>query len=1002
MATHSPGPHRNKRFRRGCTVRPSACRKYLFGLLAFVFNARMIIAATCETPPASIVNGDKLGGCHPLVDDALFRSDDQQPCSQGAEEGPRVPPKRACGFSRLFGSTLGTSVMTLVRSSFGEAHALLSSLEWPCRLRTCRWKIALGFTLWKEPEETVDDAYTKDDLEAPDRGSYGGVCIAAGCTRLSCTTTPITSSRFGYVWDARGSTGDQEDECADTDADPVIDALRGGAAWSAVLFSILTTIYAVCLMGMIFPTAWRRLRTLPFGIRLPTSRHRRCRCHAPIRAWTTGPRQPRRAYTRWNREVRRRRARGRWIRDAEPKPYAKRIRRCIGHAAARMRHLIYGARTCAQGPAVPTDGHGPRLAACPGGQNAERQKTHGTGLRRGNPRGQRLWVRALISMALWWASAAAPAQDADFYDRGEAANARDSRPTMGRGGYNLLWDQRDIQRAKATFRVAHCDVHEAHDGSRSGDMDDVETMLSVITANVHSLNHRVEEVMTWDADVVLLQETKLTAHAIKDVQGVVKRDGWTMVHGKPCPPGVGGGGQRKTRTSAVTEANRGGVAALVKAPKKPIAHPFNKHAQDLVESARWQRVKIPLAHGARCLTTSTVYGISGANDDARKKRQNEDLIAAAINDALDAGDDPYLICGDVNVDPEDSPSIAAAVEAGLLVDIGHAWAATQSEDEHGNVVKIPDPTFSSHGPVPGMAGPGVSRLDVILANPVAAAAVVNFVPRWDLVQVDHVPLQVTMKVRDLAADEVVHKAPEKIPTDNLPPDWSAKWDDAVDKAYSIYGNNFDAAVDNHRLDDAHEMWNYLAEAVIRIAAGADPDQVRNHIQAAPIRGAPPRFIKRQRRKPVDRLGNPETFLQRQATNVRNRVNDLRNRLRKSDAVKGTGTMWKADVEGKADYDVEMALWNTIEARSRKLLGVHRLEEIIRYDPDHLPDMDSLNAIAAEMLKIHNSIGVRKKADKRAHKKSAEQWDWERNHGRRAYAQARLAYTPPHLCDKGPP
>ncbi len=994
MATASPGPHCNKRPRRDCALRPSTSGKYLFGLLAFVFNVRISVAANCEGPPPSTVLGDKLGGYHPLTEDALPLLTNQHPRGHGAEGGPRVPPTRAGGFSGLLGSISVTSVMTSPRMLLGNARTLFSPMEWPRRLWTRGGMPAGGPTSRWKPVETVYDAFAEDELRDSDCGGYVGLRNTSDSVLPSCAYTSFTSSALDYAEDCLGQPSSRDDECAGAEGDLVIDALRMGAAWWAALFSVLTTVYAMCLVRMALPNVWRYGKALPVGIRFPVPRHPRCRGHTLFRAWSTGPRQPRRVHILWNREARRRRAKKRWIRDAEPAPYAKRFCDSIGKTATRIRHFIYGASSCMHWPAAHRGSHGSGLRACPDRHDAERPRSQGPKSRRGNTRGQRLWVRALIAMALWWAAAAAPSQETDFYKHETIAEVGGSKPTMTRGSYNLLWDQRDVQRAKSAFRVAHCDVNEGQDGPRPGYMDDAETMLSVITANVHSLNHRVEEVMTWDADVVLLQETKLTAHAIKDIQGVVKREGWTMVHGKPCPPGVGGAGQRKTRTSAVTEANRGGVAALVRAPKKPIAHPFNKHAQDLVESARWQRVKIPLAHGARCLTASTVYGISGANDDARKKRQNEDLIAAAINDALDAGDDPYLICGDANVDPEDSPSIAAAVEAGLLVDIGHAWAATQSEDEHGNVVKIPDPTFSSHGPVPGMTGPGVSRLDVILANPVAAAAVVNFVPRWDLVQVDHVPLQVIMKVRDLAATEVVHKAPEKILTDHLPPDWSAKWDEAVDKAYSIYGNSFDAAVDNQRLDDAHEIWNYMAEAVIKIAAGGDPDQVRSDIQAAPIRGAPPRFIKRQRRKPVDRLGTPETFLQRQATNVRNRVNDLRNRLRKSDAAKGTGTMWKVELEGKCDYDVEMTLWNTIEARSRRLLGIHRLEEIVHYDRDHLPDMESLNAIAAEMMKIHNGIGVRKKTDRKAHKKSAEQWDWERNHGRRAYAQARLAYTPP--------
>ncbi len=337
-------------------------------------------------------------------------------------------------------------------------------------------------------------------------------------------------------------------------------------------------------------------------------------------------------------------------------------------------------------------------------------------------------------------------------------------------GVNLLWDKQRVQRA-----MAETMIENGGDGEEEVQAPDEgkHATLSVITANIRSLDSRAEEVLAWDADLLLLQETKLTAHDIKDAHGVAKKEGWTMLHGKPCMTGGGGGGGRKkrARTSAATRATSGGVAAFVRRPRRPIAHTLTKDQTDLLETGRWQKVKIPLAHGARCLTAATVYGISGASSDARKKRANEDILAAAIGDLLDAGDDPYLLCGDVNLDPERSPSIAEAVDAGLLVDIGHLWAAERTVDEEGNVTKCPDPTFSAKGPIPGMRGDGVSRLDVILANPVAAAAVIGFTPRWDLVQVDHVPLQVDMRIRDLAAYEVVHKAPGKVNTDKAPPEW---------------------------------------------------------------------------------------------------------------------------------------------------------------------------------------------------------------------------------------
>ncbi len=222
-----------------------------------------------------------------------------------------------------------------------------------------------------------------------------------------------------------------------------------------------------------------------------------------------------------------------------------------------------------------------------------------------------------MAVALCWTATATTQADINM----GVDSGRDYPIGRGEGirqrGYNMLWKKDYFEKRNTRRNIS---LGEQEELQRSGEEEEeVDELFSVITANVLALNPRIEEVLAWDAHLLLLQETKLTAHAMKDVQGVVRREGWTMVHGKPCPPGKRAVNNKRRRTSAANEATRGGVAALIKGHKKPIAHPFSKSSQDLVETARWQRVKVPMAHGARCLTASTLYGISGAATDARKK-----------------------------------------------------------------------------------------------------------------------------------------------------------------------------------------------------------------------------------------------------------------------------------------------------------------------------------------------------------------------------------------------
>ena len=142
------------------------------------------------------------------------------------------------------------------------------------------------------------------------------------------------------------------------------------------------------------------------------------------------------------------------------------------------------------------------------------------------------------------------------------------------------------------------------------------------------------------------------------------------------------------------------------------------------------------------MTVASYYGISGSTCDERKSNLNELLLSKAIQKLAEA-ENPYILCGDFNVNPEDYPTIVAAVNSGLVIDVGHTWAPCDEHDLE-SPTKVPENTYSSEKPVPGMKGKGVSGIDDVLANPAAAVAVAVFRLRWDLVEESHVPLQLQL------------------------------------------------------------------------------------------------------------------------------------------------------------------------------------------------------------------------------------------------------------------
>jgi exonuclease III len=522
----------------------------------------------------------------------------------------------------------------------------------------------------------------------------------------------------------------------------------------------------------------------------------------------------------------------------------------------------------------------------------------------------------------------------------------------------------------------------------SGSAGPSRNYLNVVTANIHSLSSRVEEVAAWDADIVLLQETKLAAHAIKDSSEVARDHGWRLVHGKPCSaPNKAG-----SKVKAAAEANSGGVAAMVRRPRRVIAHQLDKQAADLHDTARWLEVRTACG-GGRCLTTSTMYGISGSNSNPRRMKQNEALLSDALARLIDADDDPYLLMGDLNVTPETSPTIAAAVDAGLVIDVGHLWAEKVTTDHEGLERRCPEPTFCRDGPAPGMEGQGVSRIDVVLANPVAAAAVRDFALRWDLVQVDHVPAQVTLDLDELDAMEVVHKTRGLVDAKGLPDRDDPKWDQALQTAQDMYAPRLQAALDKRDLDEAHIAWNLMAEACIKLAAGGQRSAVEEWLKASPMRGAPPRFAKRQRRKPVDKLGNPTTYRQRRMNNIRNKLLDLRARLKRFDDGSADSTPWNGE-QGHGALDFEVKLWDDIEDKLARLIGKHRVANVVSAGCPGLPTFREMDNLLNLLLAEHGSEGARARSRRTAERKSRMKWDWDRNFGREAFASSRVGYAPP--------
>ena len=157
-----------------------------------------------------------------------------------------------------------------------------------------------------------------------------------------------------------------------------------------------------------------------------------------------------------------------------------------------------------------------------------------------------------------------------------AAKQTVTKPDTGQdryGNYNMLADipsTSNINPASHIDKTTKQNEEKNEESEPSTTTGKDQTMerepmtLSIISGNIHFLRPRVDVIAEWDADIILLQETKLAPHATSQAAAILKDKQWKIPHGKPCAPQT----KRKNtqRTQAANEANSGGVAILTKQP----------------------------------------------------------------------------------------------------------------------------------------------------------------------------------------------------------------------------------------------------------------------------------------------------------------------------------------------------------------------------------------------------------------------------------------------------
>ena len=174
------------------------------------------------------------------------------------------------------------------------------------------------------------------------------------------------------------------------------------------------------------------------------------------------------------------------------------------------------------------------------------------------------------------------------------------------------------------------------------------------------------------ADILMLQETRLTAKGQRDEDKFLNGQGFVAHWGAACSQVCRNKTSGRIASSCTGIGKQGGVGILCKKGLglTPTSRPFN--AQVLHQTARWCRAAIPLARsGAKAhkwIHLISFYNISG-RDNGHIKSRKERLLSDVFLEGARLGDQPTLICADCNTSVQTSGAIATALTSGKWFDV---------------------------------------------------------------------------------------------------------------------------------------------------------------------------------------------------------------------------------------------------------------------------------------------------------------------------------------------
>ena len=250
---------------------------------------------------------------------------------------------------------------------------------------------------------------------------------------------------------------------------------------------------------------------------------------------------------------------------------------------------------------------------------------------------------------------------------------------------------------------------------------------SIFSANIGSIKTATCW-KTWDSAITCLQETRIGKNCVNSAKHLVAQTGMTLFPGALLPGLFASNGVLRTPHGGVAVA----APAELTVPFHPKDDATGKYDR-LFQSKRVQAVWIQITQKLKALVFN-VYCRTGASQDRDILQANNEVLAEIFEIISQFGDIPVFIAGDFQTEPLQYEAVANAINF-------HQWVdpIDQRTDDSCNRVL----TFSANGTFSGF-GDGCSSIDAILANRVAASAIITEAEVLSHFKVQHRPIRLTL------------------------------------------------------------------------------------------------------------------------------------------------------------------------------------------------------------------------------------------------------------------